>query len=94
MLMKAHQRLGHWDEVRRLATAMGKRGVLAEVAATQLRITAQVEALRQHAGDATGLLGAGNIPRTGSMRASPAPRRSCSLRSAIAAARTKSSRLH
>ena len=56
MLMKAHQRLGHWDEVRRLATAMGKRGVLAEVAATQLRITAQVEALRQHAGDATGLL--------------------------------------
>ncbi len=55
MLMKAHQRLGHWDEVRRLATAMGKRGVLAEVAATQLRITAQVEALRQHAGDATGL---------------------------------------
>jgi len=55
MLMKAHQRLGHWDEVRRLATALGKRGALAEVAATQLRITAQVEALRQHAGDAAGL---------------------------------------
>jgi HemY protein len=55
MLMKAHQRLGHWDEVRRLATALGKRGVLAEVAATQLRITAQIEALRQKAGDATGL---------------------------------------
>jgi HemY protein len=55
MLMKAHQRLGHWDEVRRLATAMGKRGVLAEVAATQLRITAQIEALRQQAGDASGL---------------------------------------
>ena len=55
MLMKAHQRLGHWDEVRRLATAMGKRGVLAEVAATQLRITAQIEALRQQAGDAMGL---------------------------------------
>jgi HemY protein len=55
MLMKAHQRLGHWDEVRRLATALGKRGVLAEVAATQLRITAQIEALRQHAEDATGL---------------------------------------
>ena len=55
MLMKAHQRLGHWDEVRRLATALGKRGVLAEVAATQLRITAQIEALRQQAGDATGL---------------------------------------
>ena len=52
MLMKAHQRLGHWDEVRRLAVALGKRGVLAEVAATQLRITAQVEALRQKAGDA------------------------------------------
>jgi len=55
MLMKAHQRLGHWDEVRRLATALGKRGVLAEVAATQLRITAQIEALRQQARDATGL---------------------------------------
>ena len=55
MLMKAHQRLGHWDEVRRLATAMGKRGVLAEVAATQLRITAQIEALRQQARDAIGL---------------------------------------
>ena len=51
MLMKAHQRLGHWDEVRRLATALGKRGVLSEVAATQLRITAQIEALRQQAGD-------------------------------------------
>jgi HemY protein len=34
---------------------LGKRGVLAEVAATQLRITAQIEALRQKAGDATGL---------------------------------------
>ena len=56
MLMKAHQRLGHWDEVRRLATALGKRGVLAEVAAAQLRITAQIEALRQQAGDATGLV--------------------------------------
>lgn len=55
MLMKAHQRLGHWDEVRRLAAALGKRGALAEVAATQLRITAQVEALRQHSGDAAGL---------------------------------------
>lgn len=55
MLMKAHQRLGNWDEVRRLATALGKRGVLAEVAATQLRITAQIEALRQRAGDAAGL---------------------------------------
>ena len=55
MLMKAHQRLGHWDEVRRLATTLGKRGVLAEVAATQLRITAQIEALRQHAVDAAGL---------------------------------------
>ena len=55
MLMKAHQRLGHWDEVRRLAAALGKRGVLAEVAATQLRITAQIEALRQQARDATGL---------------------------------------
>jgi HemY protein len=55
MLMKAHQRLGHWDEVRHLATALGKRGVLAEVAATQLRITAQIEALRQHAEDASGL---------------------------------------
>jgi len=55
MLMKAHQRLGHWDEVRRLAMALGKRGVLAEVAATQLRITAQIEALRQQAGDAAGL---------------------------------------
>lgn len=55
MLMKAHQRLGHWDEVRRLATALGKRGVLTEVAATQLRITAQIEALRQQAGDASGL---------------------------------------
>jgi len=56
MLLKAHQRLGHWDEVRRLAAALGKRGVLAEVAATQLRITAQVEALRQQAGDASRLL--------------------------------------
>jgi HemY protein len=55
MLMKAHQRLGHWDEVRRLATALGKRGVLAEVATAQLRITAQIEALRQQAEDATGL---------------------------------------
>jgi HemY protein len=55
MLMKAHQRLGHWDEVRRLATALGKRGVLAEVAATQLRISAQIEALRQQAGDAAQL---------------------------------------
>jgi HemY protein len=55
MLMKTHQRLGHWDEVRRLATSLGKRGVLAEVAATQLRITAQIEALRQKAGDAIGL---------------------------------------
>jgi HemY protein len=55
MLMKAHQRLGHWDEVRRLATALGKRGALAEVAATQLRITAQIEALRQQAGDAASL---------------------------------------
>ena len=55
MLMKAHQRLGHWDEVRRLATAMGKRGVLAEVAATQLRITAQIEALRQQGRDAAAL---------------------------------------
>ena len=55
MLMKAHQRLGHWDEVRRLAAALGKRGVLAEVAATQLRITAQIEALRQHARDAAAL---------------------------------------
>ena len=55
MLMKAHQRLGHWDEVKRLAVALGKRGVLAEVAATQLRITAQIEALRQQAGDAAGL---------------------------------------
>ena len=56
MLMKAHQRLGHWDEVRRLVTALGKRGVLAEVAATQLRITAQIEALRQQAGDAARLV--------------------------------------
>jgi HemY protein len=55
MLMKVHQRLGHWDEVRRLATALGKRGALAEVASTQLRITAQIEALRQQAGDAPGL---------------------------------------
>lgn len=55
MQMKAHQRLGHWDDVRRLATALGKRGVLPEVAATQLRITAQIEALRQKAGDAIGL---------------------------------------
>ena len=55
MLIKAQQHLGHWDEVRRLATAMGKRGVLAEVAATQLRITAQIEALRQQAQDAPGL---------------------------------------
>ena len=55
MLLKAHQRLGHWDEVRRLAAALGKRGALAEVAAAQLRITAQVEALRQQAGDAAGL---------------------------------------
>ena len=55
MLMKAHQRLGHWDEVRRLAAILGKRGVLAEVAATQLRITAQIEALRQQARDAAGL---------------------------------------
>lgn len=55
MLMKAHQRLGHWDEVRRLAAALGKRGALAEVTATQLRITAQIEALRQQAGDAAGL---------------------------------------
>ena len=55
MLMKVHQRLGHWDEVRRLAIALGKRGVLTEVAATQLRITAQIEALRQQARDAGGL---------------------------------------
>ena len=55
MLMKAHQRLGHWDEVRRLATALAKRGALAEAAAAQLRITAQIETLRQQAGDATGL---------------------------------------
>jgi len=55
MLMKAHQRLGHWDEVRRLATVLGKRGVLAEVAATQLRITAQIEALRQQSRDAGAL---------------------------------------
>lgn len=55
MQLKAHQRLGHWDEVRRLTAALGKRGVLAEVAATQLRITAQIEALRQHAADADGL---------------------------------------
>jgi HemY protein len=55
MLMKAHQRLGHWNEVRRLAAALGKRGALAEVAALQLRITAQIEALRQQAGDAAGL---------------------------------------
>jgi HemY protein len=55
MLMKTYQRLGRWDEVRRLATSLGKRGVLAEVAATQLRITAQIEALRQKAGDAIGL---------------------------------------
>ncbi len=55
MLMKAHQRLGHWDEVKRLATALGKRGALAEVAATQLRLTAQIEALRQHATDAARL---------------------------------------
>jgi HemY protein len=55
MLMKAHQRLGHWDEVRRLAAALGKRGVLADVAATQIRITAQIEALRQQAGDAARL---------------------------------------
>ena len=43
------------DEVRRLAAILGKRGVLAEVAATQLRITAQIEALRQQARDAAGL---------------------------------------
>ena len=55
MLLKAHQRLGHWTEVRRLAAALGKRGALAEVAATQLRITAQIESLRQQAGDAAGL---------------------------------------
>ncbi len=55
MLMKAHQRLGHWGEVRRLAAALSKRGALAEVAATQLRITAQIEALRQQAGNAAGL---------------------------------------
>jgi HemY protein len=55
MLMKVHQHLGHWDEVRRLAAALGKRGALTEVAATQLRITAQIEALRQQAGDAAGL---------------------------------------
>ena len=55
MLMKAHQRLGHWDEVRRLAAALAKRGALAEAAATQLRITAQIELLRQQAGDAAWL---------------------------------------
>jgi HemY protein len=55
MLMKAHQRLGHWNEVRRLAAALGKRGALSEVVATQLRITAQIEALRQQAGDANAL---------------------------------------
>ena len=58
MLMKAHQRLGHWDEVRRLATTLGKRGVLADVAAAQLRITAQIEALRQQAQDAGALAAA------------------------------------
>ena len=56
MLMKAHQRLGHWDEVRRLAAILGKRGVLAEVAAAQLRLTAQIEALRQQARDTAGLV--------------------------------------
>jgi HemY protein len=55
MQLKAHQRLGHWDEVRRLVAALAKRGVLAEVAAIQLRITAQIEALRQQAGDAAAL---------------------------------------
>ena len=55
MLMKAHQRLGHWEEVKRLATILGKRGALAEIAAVQLRITAQIEALRQQAGDAARL---------------------------------------
>lgn len=55
MLMKAHQRLGHWDEVKRLATVLGKRGALAEIAAVQLRVTAQIEALRQQAGDAARL---------------------------------------
>ncbi len=55
MLLKAHERLGHWDEVRRLAAALGKRGALPEAAAAQLRITAQIEALRQQAGDAAGL---------------------------------------
>ena len=55
MQLKAHQRLGHWDEVRRLAAALDKRGALPQVAAVQLRITAQVESLRQHAGDAAGL---------------------------------------
>ena len=58
MLMKAHQRLGNWDEVKRIATALGKRGVLPEVAAAQLRITAQIEALRREAGDAAGLAAA------------------------------------
>jgi len=55
MLLKAHERLGHWDEVRRLASTLSKRGALTEVAATQLRITAQIETLRQHAGDAQAL---------------------------------------
>jgi len=55
LLMKAHQRLGHWEAVRKLATTLGKRGALAEGVAAQLRITAQVEALRQHAGDAAEL---------------------------------------
>ncbi len=55
MLMKAHQRLGHWEEVKRLATSLGKRGALAEIAAVQLRLTAQIEALRQQAGDAARL---------------------------------------
>ena len=52
MMLKAQQRLGRWDEVQRLAAVLGKRGALSEVAATQLKITAQIEALRQQAGDA------------------------------------------
>ncbi len=51
MLMDVHRRLGHWDEVKRLAGALAKRGVLAEVAAVQLRVTAQIESLRQSGED-------------------------------------------
>lgn len=53
--LRARQGAGHWDEVLRLARMLEKRGALLPELASQIRLQAHVENIRQRAGEQTRL---------------------------------------